>query len=814
MFNSPEKFSPLSEQNVEKKFGKFQVAKDRSGEEKKGAFESLNSEQVRKLSSEDRALKLYELLMSLRRNAIESWKEEKAAKAADRAESSEADLAKAMDDDVAFLEKLFGTADDVTQEIFNMLWSDAQARELFLEKYREFRTEVMEVKRSDLYRQIKSIEREIDELDEALEKAVRVLVLEKYKNEKEKAGYEQIADSAGEKIKELLEKSDELWERIENAAFPLPEDTNVAALLKYEEIKQYREEAEDGFVTLPSRMRIHRDILRRLGNRRMPVLVGESGSGKSEQARAAAREITGHDPLFVQCSENTTEYELIGMQETDENGESYIKYGPLMQALTGYTDSRQTEPEVKVGRICRLDEFNLLGNAPYAILKRVGQLKPGDDFYGKPVLPGAGVILTMNPAGPRYESGRRELDAAASREYGFIDVPYPEMSTENPEIYEFMLQALMDKNGLISVDKRECAPFYHAGEESEEETVFESNGKKYRLLRGPAQLEEDPTALDEEGRALHGVLWRLSYALRDIQNAFVNGNLPDLSTADPESLRFIEVNGEIQITKDGSGNLLTLDKGIITMGDIASWLKNFQERKSSSDLEMHTDTLAEWIKMEAEEHLKSLLAENKINYDDKRKIEAIFDHYHLLDEEKFQELDGPKQIDGHLGIGYWSPDTPKPVEAESLTGEDTGEDEGENRPSPKETKEFEAERVMLSNGESVNILKRPFLEKETEDGELEAVLEPGDVRYVPYHTKEGLQKKMAHYEGVVAEGKYKGCPVFSLAEEKNEICFIMNIDQQSESWEAFDQILQKFDDIHSFVNRILDRAEKRICQEQ
>ena len=99
----------------------------------------------------------------------------------------------------------------------------------------------------------------------------------------------------------------------------------------------------------------------------------------------------------------------------DQTGGSYKEYGPLMQAFTGFEDSRQKTPSYPTGRICDFEESGRLGPRAYSIIKEARGLTTGDPLNGKPVLPGAGAIWTTNPVGPRYPD-RRAPDPAMRRE--------------------------------------------------------------------------------------------------------------------------------------------------------------------------------------------------------------------------------------------------------------------------------------------------------------------------------------------------------------------------------------------------------------
>ena len=212
------------------------------------------------------------------------------------------------------------------------------------------------------------------------------------------------------------------------------ENTDFAAIVSYEQLSGYHEQLnKDGFVWLPSRNEIQRKIVNALLNHRWPVLIGESGTGKSHQANAAAMELTGYGPTKVACSSKTGEIDLIKDIAMDrETGGSYEAYGSLMNAFTGYENSMQEDSAFPTGRIIRFDEAYRMPHdgSGYSIIKEARQLRPGDMFYGKKVLPGASAIWTTNPPGTRYPD-RYVPDSAMRRELAEISVPYPEMSDEN-----------------------------------------------------------------------------------------------------------------------------------------------------------------------------------------------------------------------------------------------------------------------------------------------------------------------------------------------------------------------------------------------
>jgi hypothetical protein len=373
-----------------------------------------------------------------------------------------------------------------------------------------------------------------------------------------------------------------------------------------------------------------------LQNGRWPVLVGEAGSGKSEQADAAAHALTGEKPTHLACSSKTSERDMVGIQALDQNGQSYLDYGPVMQAITGLNDSREHEPSHN-GRIVRFDESGRLGDQGYATIKELRQLKPGSIFHGKKVLAGFSSIWTTNPTGPRYPD-RADPDPAMRRELSYITVDYPPMSEDEPEIYEFLVANLLDENGHITAKYSEVAPGFKTLAVSGEEVV--SDGRK---IIGKEEIEPNRTDLS------HGILYRLAFAIKTVEDAFVSGNGEIKDTA----LRYtVDQTGKIKIVQNG-GEPLTLDTSTITLGEIASWMKGYKDRLLKDDANFQTDDLESWLQFKINLYLKQSDSE------DRDKLRAIFEYFHLFDQSPAQNQDSkpltPREI------GYLSPRVKRPL---------------------------------------------------------------------------------------------------------------------------------------------------------
>ncbi len=501
------------------------------------------------------------------------------------------------------------------------------------------------------------------------------------------------------------------------------ENTDVAAAFQFQKLKEYKSQLEDGFVWLPSRLDIHQQTVSSILNHRWPVLIGEAGSGKSEQADAAAKELTGELPTEVECESVTGEVQLIKDVAIGRDGGSYEKYGSLMQAFTGFKDSKQESPDFKHGRIVRFDESGRLGPRAYAIIKKARQQKAGDDFYGRLVLPGASAIWTSNPVGPRYPD-RHAPDPAMRRELSEISVDYPDMSIENPELYEFALTALFDENDHISVSHQELAPAYTK--------VDLPDDKKTVLQNGSVIVAKDEIVSDISD-SNHGALWRFCGAVKSLQESFVYGN-SDAKEYPETLLRFRENSDDvIEVVTDEGGEVLTLSSSTITLGELSSWMSGYNERRQKQDQEFHTETLEEWLDLKIKTYIR------QADKADKEKIQAIFKHFHFLDDIVADISSAtsvtPKQI------GYLSPRVPRPVYL------DEANVDKKNTPSSsvstlESSTIYETVQVILEGGERINVDVAPLTLRIGQDDEI--VINPEDTFTV--------NKKQFSFSGIV-EGK-------------------------------------------------------------
>ncbi len=355
-----------------------------------------------------------------------------------------------------------------------------------------------------------------------------------------------------------------------------------------------------------------------------------------------------------------------------------------MQAFTGFDGPWQAEPSFTIGRVARFDESGRLGKKAYAIIKDARQKKAGDDFYGKPVLPGASAIWTTNPVGMRYPD-RHPVDPAMRREIAEIYVDYPEQSAVQPELFDFMTSALFDENKHITIAEQELAPAYTKRDLAAEE--------RYKLPDGSTVIGYDELIANKADKR-HGSSWRLANAVKALENSFIYGNKLPKDIPD-DALRYKEDDkGNITLSET-DGGLLTLESSTITLGEVRSWMTGFRDRLQKQNEAFQVTSFAEWIKMKIEIYLK------QVDSADKEKARAIFEYFHLLDAE-MPDLSDATPITPQR-TGYLSPRVPRPLYTEAPAVETVATQEVAEANKPIE--QYTTYEVTLENGESVMLRK-------------------------------------------------------------------------------------------------------------
>ena len=581
-----------------------------------------------------------------------------------------------------------GTPDPYLISEIKVLFGNTEVKKMLPSTYGEARLDTKKFRVSELGNLWKKTTEEIREKEAAYKQLERELHLHTISG----VGKVSTARSRLARLAENITTLDARKRNIETLNLkdvPITaENTDTVAAFQYENLKEYKRQLDAGFVWLPSRKTIHQKTVSAILNHRWPVLIGEAGSGKSDQADAAALELTGHLPTEIECESTTGETQLIKDTAIDSTtGGSYDDYGPLMRAFTGYDDSRRGEPSVATGRIARFDESGRLGPKAYSIIKKARQKKAGEDFYGHEMLPGAGAIWTSNPVGPRYPD-RHAPDPAMRRELAEIYVPYPEMNPENPELYEFTLAALQDENYHISIAKEELGPRYKKKEIPEAERIV--------LKDGSITIARDEIILNTADRR-HGALWRFCSAINSLQDSFVYGNAESEKYTDT-LLRFKEdADGNIGVTTDGSGEPLLLSTSTVTLGELKSWMQGFNERWQKQDAEFRVHTFTEWLNFKIKTYLE------QADKADKEKLRAIFRHFGFLDKSVVTDIYDAQPLPPKE-IGYLSPRVPRPLYLEKPTRAKAAP----TTPEKGIAKEYETREVVLDDGSRVLMKVRGF----------------------------------------------------------------------------------------------------------
>lgn len=540
-----------------------------------------------------------------------------------------------------------------------ILWGFNEVKDALPTLFELVLTERKKIRHSPLMRSIHAVQKELEGLQAVYEETRRAIFLDREHDPQKKTLMQTRLKAMAHRIIEIKQTLDVLKKppRVELT----PDVTDVLARLEYEELLRYRTQlVETGFVWTPSRTQIYDSVVASLQNGRWPMLIGEAGTGKSELADAAARAMTGENPLNVACTANTDEYQLITMPAMDQSG-SFDRYLPLLAAASGYTSSRDQSPRPS-GRIVRFDEVNRLRpEAPgYSLIKEARQLRPGMQYRGHTVLPGFAAIMTGNPVGMRYPD-RSDFDPALAREVAMIPVDYLPMTQDNPELFEFMLAALMDEHGNIAVGVEELKPYWE----------YLAHGDPIKLPDGRRVVGEF-SLVHTPDDIRHGYLYRLAFALRAIQSAFIRGNEDiDGSLLKNLEIFYEEDDGKLYGVGDGFSAVspkakpLSLSKAVVTLGEIASWMKGFQHRYEKDDPEFHVATLTEWMQLKLHQFI-----DNASDVEDKKTIKKLFDHFGLLDDYDRKEMALPSRdaILTPLQIGYLSPRTPRYIDVRSVAG--------------------------------------------------------------------------------------------------------------------------------------------------
>lgn len=394
------------------------------------------------------------------------------------------------------------------------------------------------------------------------------------------------------------------------------EDCNLAAQLSFERLKNYHEQlAQTSFIWTPSREEYFKKITEHLVvvDQNHPLLLaGETGTGKTRLARAVSQRLTGKLPYEVGEEAKTDIRPLLGSRALDAEG-SYVNYGQLGQALTGKETSR--EEKAGPGGIFYMDEMN--GYPPDALrslTKQISGRRAGEEitfaaWAGKKekLSPNFGFLGSANLPSEKHPD-RADLPVEVARELPTLEIDYPPQSPDNPELYEMMLAALMDKNGRLRLSREELAPAYK------------------EIADAPAQEKQEE--LDIRPSA-GGTLWRFANLVGEVQKSY---------------------KGQNNVLQATEGEASYLRVAVLDPGLVLSWLSAYRKSVSREQMNLETflaEKLTDW-------------AEQKIYPEEDRNLLRKF-----IDEFKIDanNIRYPETVLTPAQIGALSPRVPRRIQA-------------------------------------------------------------------------------------------------------------------------------------------------------
>jgi len=620
-----------------------------------------------------------------------------------------------------------------------ILFNDSKVRELLPETYGQARVDTKEFKNSELANTWTTLETAHQQKKKRIEEIKKGLFQENIK------GKDNVEEAKTEMV-ELEEEVGEI-EGVEDGIKKLkgyeqtPENTDTLALIHYQKIKEYREQLDKGFVWLPSREEIDRRAMEVIdsGNpkqtRKGVFFISEPGSGKSEQIRAIADRLTGIKRVKISCGPRMGDPQLLGKGAVFP-GATEIEKGTftdfretVSSAWTGHDYSYQENPIRDSAQVVELDEMPKAfeNETFFTAMKGLFSLKDGEKMPNtdKEVLPGR-VIIGSGNIGQHH--GAKVFPPALEREFEVIPVDYPEMSAQNPETYEFMLAALME-NGAIQAHKDELKTGYKKIQIPEEERTTLSDGS---VVVGRQELIEDSTSKE------HGYLYRLAHAVKAVQNSYMarGGENAYIDYLNRDLLRYKDgADGSVSITETGSQIILGTT---ITLNDISGWMIGYKDEKRKKT----TISLPEYIQQKLKDKVEA-------KHQDADKMQAIFDHFHLFDENqnsRDSESESTKPLTPKE-IGYLSPRVPRPFDIE--------------KPKPKIESNTEENADLNSSLKDSNQERNKEARKTDlitfEDEEVLAVssesFDAGEAGIIPIGEKFIFQGQEFELVGVVADDK-------------------------------------------------------------
>lgn len=446
------------------------------------------------------------------------------------------------------------------------LHADPETRNIFRDYWQKVKAERRAV--NGTYEEYRDLKKDIDRLEDEYDKMSHTLF--SHRGERASAVDKHLYQTVRGR---LDQKREELKKHLDT--FP-----KLAARVSYDRLAEYNQElSKDNFMWFPSRRAILEQLEESSLTGRPVLFLGESGTGKTSLVTAAAKNLTGELPFKAQGGPSTRLQDSLATKGL-RGDVSVLEFRELGQAITGKETNLDETPRHQ-GGVYFDDEFN---NRPKAvqteIVKAVSGIRPGHEarlpLVGKvQVQPNYLFVAAGNPPGERYD--REPPDPAVKREFGaVIQVDYPEQSRDNPEVYEGMLAALMDKSGRIRFAKSELEPAWDQG-------PVLPGGKRERAP------SKDPKA--------GGYVWRFGNALNELYQSFSHRE-----TA-------LKSKGEAQYLSE-----FVLDPGVAF-----GWFRSAVEQGYQGSLEDHLN-----------EKLAAKLSEAGIPKEDAKLAREFCEHFGLL----------------------------------------------------------------------------------------------------------------------------------------------------------------------------------------
>ena len=429
-----------------------------------------------------------------------------------------------------------------------------------------------------------------------------------------------------------------LSESRENMDELLGGSAELRVLDQVEKTKKYAKELrESGYMWLPSRRQFLEDFEEAALFGRPLLVFGESGTGKTELIKNAALKLTGL--VANETPGKDTRFDsLIAKPKISAGGENYYEYQEIGEAATGLTNTMD-EKRAHDGRIVIDDEFNLLSQSEQILrLSRIASWKPGKNVK-MPVVnrevqiaPNFLYCASVNLASDKYSGGRSDIPLEVMRKFHRLEVGFIPQTTDNPEVFDAMIAALLDENGRLRVSKSEIAPDFNEKGKTGARSVSK-DGKKITQHYQEWELKE----MEETGGkkvAAGGFVWRLAGAINELNK----------SIALQETV--LKSRGEGQ----------HLGKVLIDIGRIVEWMQTYIVSEDKVSLEQFIT-----------EKIRDQFSEMKSFSDEDRQLTKEFFAYFDINLDSAREKPpGRFEIMTPRDIGLLSPR----VKYEEITSEE------------------------------------------------------------------------------------------------------------------------------------------------